>query len=114
MAGPGRQLFASPLFGGARAALLSIFGSIWGPIGSPFGHILVHFGGLDFESDFGAKSEAFWGGAGGRGGLPVPARTCKICKNLQELGAVSSRPAPRKRGAANISKGFAPAAGPHW
>ncbi len=47
--GPGGQLFARPLFGGARAALLSIFGSIRGPIGSPFGHILLHFGVLIFS-----------------------------------------------------------------
>ena len=40
---------------------VQVFGSIWGPIGSPFGHILVPFGGLDFQSDFGAKSEAFLG-----------------------------------------------------
>ena len=61
LGGPGGQLFARPLFGGARAALLLIFGSIWVPSGSPFGDILVPLGGLDFLSDFGAKSEAFLG-----------------------------------------------------
>ena len=75
MGGPGGHLFSRHLFGGARAALLSIFGSIWDPIGSPFGHILVPFGGLDFQSDFGAKSEA--GTAAGAGS--------PYLQNLQDL-----------------------------
>ena len=74
LGGPGGQLFSRLLFGGARAALLSIFGSMWDPSGSPFGDILVPFGVLIFSPISEQKLIAFLGGAGGRGGLPVPAK----------------------------------------
>ncbi len=59
--GPGGQLFSRHLFGGARAALLSFFGSIWGFIGSPLGDILMPFGVLILSPKTEQKLRAFWG-----------------------------------------------------
>ena len=64
---------------------VQVFGSIWGPIGSPFGHILVHFGVLIFRPISEQKLIAFLGGDGGRGGLPLPAKLAgfaRTCKSL--------------------------------